>query len=100
MKKQLFNPDSGLETALKQYQPDFNPGFDQRLMNKIAQLSEQSYNQLFNRAFQRIALSGVAAVVILLISIFASDGSISTDALLGTGNMDLETYTAMTFSGF
>jgi len=100
MKKQLHHPDTKIEKALTAYQPDFSPNFEQQLMAKISQLSEQSYSYLFNRAFQRIALSGIAAVIALLISIFVADSSISTDTLLGTSNMDLETYTAMTFSGF
>ncbi len=100
MKQQLFNTDPQLEATFKQYNPDFIPGFEDRLMNKISGLGPHSYNKVFDRAFQRITLTGVAAVAVLLISIFIADGSLSTDTLIGTGNMDLETLTAMTVSGF
>jgi len=39
-----------------------------------------------NNVFSRIALTGVAAIVILLISIFMVQGSLSLDSFLGLGN--------------
>ena len=39
-----------------------------------------------NSAFYRIALTGVAAIIILLISIFISEGSLSLNSFLGMGN--------------
>lgn len=100
MKQQQFNPDQHISATLDLYAPDFKPFFETRLMSKITQLKEQSYDHLFNRAFQRIALSGIAAVAILLVTIFISEGSFSTDALMGTSNMDIESLTAMTITGF
>lgn len=100
MKQQQFNSDPHISATLDAYAPDFKPFFETRLMSKIAQLKEQSYDHLFNRAFQRVIYSGIAAVAILLITIFISDGSISTDALMGTSNLDLESLTAMTITGF
>jgi hypothetical protein len=38
-----------------------------------------------NIAFYRIALTGVAAIVLLLISIFLSEGSLSFNTFLGMG---------------
>lgn len=98
MKKNSFTPDPLLDKALNNYQPDFTPFFETRLMAKIAALSENSYSALFGKAFQRIIFSGIAAVAILLITIYISEGTISTDALLGTSQLDLESLTAMTIS--
>lgn len=100
MTEKTFNPDPNISNRLKDFQPDFKPLFESRVMDTIAQLSEQSYNQLFNRAFQRIVLSGVAALIALIVTISMADGSLSTDTLLGTANLDIETLTAMTISGF
>lgn len=100
MKQQEFKADPNMSATLEQYAPDFKPFFETRLMSKITQITEQSYDHLFNRAFQRVLLSGIAAVAILLITIFISDGSFSTDALVGTSSLDLESLTAMTITGF
>lgn len=44
---------------------------------------EVEFLRTWNLAFYRIALTGVAAIVILLISIYISGGSFSLDSLLG-----------------
>lgn len=98
MRTKEFNPDAHIANALDSYRPDFKPFFETRLMSKIAQLSEDTYGHLFNRAFQRVILSGVAAVAILLVAIFITDGSFSSDALVGTSNLDFESITAITIS--
>lgn len=99
MKQQDFKPDTNIQVAIDRYTPEFKPFFETRVMGKIAQLTEQSYALLFNRAFRHLLLSGVAAVAILLIAIFISDGTFSTDALMGTSNLNLENLTAMTIIG-
>jgi hypothetical protein len=90
--------DGHLEEYLRQYNPDFLPFFETRVMAKIAQFSE-SYNKVFDNAFRRAVLSGVAAVVVLLVTIFVSDGALSADVLIGTSNLDLENITAMVLEG-
>lgn len=99
MKQQQFNPSPDLSPALSAYAPDFSPFFETRLMGKIAQLKEESYDYIFSHAFRKILFSGVAAVALLLITILISDGSLSVDALVGTSNLDLESLTALTLSG-
>jgi hypothetical protein len=44
---------------------------------------EVEYVKYMNFAFYRIALTGVAAIVLLLISIFIMEGSLSFNSLLG-----------------
>lgn len=100
MTTKTFKPDDNILKTLKDYQPSFEPNFENRVMEKIAQLSELSYNQLFNRAFQRVIISGVAALVALIITISMSSDTLSTDTLLGMASLDIETITAMTISGF
>ncbi len=99
MKHQEFNQNQNIKAALDQYSPEFKPFFETRVMGKIAQLASSDYTHLFNRAFRRLLLSGVAAVIILLITIFINDGGFSTDALVGTSNLNIENLTAMTIIG-
>ncbi len=100
MKTEIVNPDSELETTLKQFRPDFKAGFEERIMNKIVNLKAQSFDQVFTRSFQKISLIGAAAVIALLVTILAIDGSLSTDSLIGINNIDMETATSMIISGF
>jgi len=48
---------------------------------KVSQQVE--FVKYINFAFYRIALTGVAAIVVLLISIFLKEGSLSFNSLLG-----------------
>jgi len=100
MKQHKFNSDPNISKTLKAYAPDFSPFFETRLMARIAQLKTESYDYVFNRVFQRIMISGIAAVALLLITIFISDGTISIDTLMGTSNLDLESLTAFTITGY
>ena len=47
---------------------------------------EVEFVKYMNFAFYRIALTGVAAIVILLISIFFMEGSLSFNSFLGLRN--------------
>jgi hypothetical protein len=47
---------------------------------------EVEFVKSFNFAFYRIALTGVAAIVVLLISIFLMEGSLSFNSFLGLSN--------------
>ena len=66
----------------------FNTGFDDRVLNKLFShgLSikrEVEFVKYLNFAFYRIALTGVAAIAVLLISIFIMEGSLSLNTFLG-----------------
>lgn len=100
MKTQNNIANKNNEDILKSYQPEFKVFFETRVMQKIANLKENSYNDIFDKAFRRIALSGVAALAILLLSIFITDGSLSTDALLGTSQIDFESLSALAISSY
>lgn len=73
----------------------FNSGFTEKVLDKVYQSSnvvvrEIEYVRNLNFAFTRIALTGVAAIVILLISIFIMQGSLSVNSFLGIGNIQDE----------
>jgi len=74
----------------------FSDGFRDKVLEKVyasgsAVIREVEFVRNLNSVFYRIALSGVAAIVILLISIFMIQGSFSLDSFLGLGNSSDET---------
>ena len=67
---------------------DFKDGFEERVLDRIFTANpvvstRPEFERSFNLAFYRIAFSGAAAIVILLISIFLKEGYLSFDSLLG-----------------
>jgi hypothetical protein len=74
---------------------DFSPGFTARVLNRIFTAEVRvirpvEFTRYLNMAFSRIALTGVAAIVLLLISIFLMEGDLSFDSILGIGDTDTE----------
>ena len=70
---------------------DFSPGFGDRILQRISSPvliinREVEFVKYLNLAFYRIALTGVAAIILLLISIFISEGSLSFNSFLGLGD--------------
>lgn len=69
----------------------FSEGFRDKILEKIyssgsAVVREVEFVRNLNYVFYRIALTGVAAIVVLLISIFMIEGSLSLDSFLGMGD--------------
>lgn len=69
----------------------FRKGFTQRVSDKIFSAAitvnrEIEFVRNMRFVFSRIAFTGIAAIVILLISIFLSEGSITLNTILGLGN--------------
>jgi len=67
---------------------DFNENFGDKVINKLFSAGltisrEVEFVKYLNFAFYRIALTGVAAIVVLLISIFLMEGSFSLNSFLG-----------------
>lgn len=74
---------------------DFSNGFTGRVINRLSSASvkvtrEIEFTRYLNNAFSRVALTGVAAIVLLLISIFMMEGSLSFNSILGLGDTDTE----------
>ncbi|MCX6255391.1 MAG: hypothetical protein NTV31_13055 [Bacteroidia bacterium] len=70
---------------------NFSNGFKDKILDKlfsagITVTREVEYVKYLNLAFYRIALTGVAAIVVLLISIFLMEGSVSFNSFLGMSN--------------
>jgi hypothetical protein len=67
---------------------NFSENFGEKVLNKLfstglAVSREVEFVKYMNFAFYRIALTGVAAIVVLLISIFLMEGSLSLNSFLG-----------------
>jgi len=67
---------------------DFSENFSEKVLNRlfVPELTvtrEIEFLKSLNLAFSRIALTGVAAIVLMLISIFLMEGSISFNSFLG-----------------
>ena len=70
---------------------DFREGFTDSVIERISGvrlLSRRNpeFSRNLNYAFYRIALTGAAAIIILMISIFIMQGSFSLNSLLGIGD--------------
>lgn len=77
---------SGLEREGISY--DFSKGFSNAVLNRIFPVElkvkrEIEFVRNMNFAFKSIAISGVAAIIVLMISIFLKEGSISINSFLG-----------------
>ncbi|TAL66202.1 MAG: hypothetical protein EPN88_08835 [Bacteroidetes bacterium] len=67
---------------------DFKKGFKDKVLDKVFSAGltitrELEFVKSMNFVFYRIALTGVAAIVVLLISIFLMEGSLSFNSFLG-----------------
>jgi hypothetical protein len=67
---------------------DFSKGYKDKILDKLFSAGvtisrEVEFVRYLNFAFYRIALTGVAAIVVLLISIFLMEGSFSFNSFLG-----------------
>lgn len=70
---------------------DFSNNFTDRVISrifteKLTVIRDTDFGRSLSTVFYRIALTGVAAIVILLLSIFLMEGSISFNSFLGMGN--------------
>ena len=70
---------------------DFNRDFKDKILNKLSPSAvvlnrEVEFLKSMYFAFSRIAITGVAAIILLLISIFLMEGSLSFDSFLGISN--------------
>jgi len=70
-----------LHEMLADYSPAFKPGFSERVLETALRLPALDNNLYF--LFKRFALTGVAAIIALLISVYLTDGNFSFNALLG-----------------
>lgn len=70
---------------------DFSRDFTEKVMDRVfspvaGTTREVEFVRSLRFIFNRVALTGVAAIVLLLISIFLAEGSLSLDSFLGIGD--------------
>jgi hypothetical protein len=80
---------SDLEEAGVSY--SFNHGFTDKVLEKVFVAREKinqkvEFTKYMNLAFYRIALTGAAAIILLLISMYLAEGSLSFKSILGLGD--------------
>ena len=88
-----LDPDADLSEVSKKLKEegldyDFQRGFRNKILIEIfsTQLAlklESEFVKYLNFAFQRIAFTGVAAIIVLLISIFLMEDSLSINSFFG-----------------
>lgn len=74
---------------------NFKKGFNDKVIDKIFSASltvtrEIEFVKSMNYVFYRIALTGIAAIIILFISIYLMEGSVSINSFLGLGDTNDE----------
>ena len=88
-----LDPDADLSEVSKKLKEegldyDFRLGFKNKILNEVfssrlAVKRESEFVKYLNFAFQRIALTGVAAIIVLIISIFLMEGSLTINSFIG-----------------
>ncbi len=73
------NSLDNMRAEIADFDVDFSAGFTQRLMQHIA--GEKGF--AFLAVFRMVALSGVAAIILVLITVYFIDGSLNLNSLLG-----------------
>lgn len=71
-----------MRKTLGNFTPEFEAGFSDRVMQQVENIDFKTSIPIYS-VFKRVALSGAAAIIALLISIYYTDGSLSLDALYG-----------------
>ena len=71
---------------------DFSSDFNEKVIERIFKekftvIRESDFGKNLSKVFYRIALTGVAAIVLLLLSIFLTEGSIFFNSFLGMGSI-------------
>jgi len=74
--------------TLETYSPAFKENFSGKILENL--FGEGITTQIvdFYPVFKKVMLGGIAAVIALLISIYLTDGSFNTDALLGLSDLN------------
>ena len=83
--QELRDEQAAIETMRKtlgNFSPEFEAGFSDRVIQKLEITKSKTSLPIYS-VFKRVALSGAAAIIAMLISIYYTDGSLSLDALYG-----------------
>lgn len=72
--------DTNISDLLAAHNPAFDSGFSSRVMAKIANIKDDTD---IISIFRWIALSGVAAIILLMLTVYFTEGSFTADAIYG-----------------
>ncbi len=85
--------DAGSEDSARKLEEagvtyDFSGNFREKVMDRILRTGvvvnrEVEFVRSWNNAFFRIAITGVAAIIILLLTLYISEGTFSLNSILG-----------------
>ena len=70
---------------------DFSDGFEDKVLGRLNDemfviKRDSEFNRKLSLAFYRVAVTAAAAIVLLMISIFLKEGSLSFDSLIGVSD--------------
>jgi len=76
---------------------DFSRDFTDKVIDKVFSVSLKINRQVeffryMNLTFYRVALTGIAAIVLLIISLYMAEGSFSLNTMLGLGDNSDESF--------
>ena len=73
-----------MREMLGNQKPSFESGFADRVMERLEKepVAPPKTIEMFS-VFKRVAIAGIAAIIVLLLAIYYIDGSLTLDALLG-----------------
>lgn len=74
-----------LREDLKAVEADFSNGFEQKVMNTLREEKNTAGTFEILPVFRTVAFSGIAAILIVLISVYFADGSLTFDSIMGIG---------------
>ena len=85
-----------MRALFAQWQPKSNPDFADRVMQVVNQEKERESGALFVRLFPRVAVACALFFALGLGAFYLSEGSLSTDALIGLDDWSVEDVYSMT----
>ena len=97
----MDNNKTKMEHLFKDYDPDFNPFFETRLMAKLDALkNDVKVLKMYDLFFRRVAVSGILTIAAILVLIFIINGSLSIDSILGVKELSLENSLMLSMTDF
>ncbi|MBE0651533.1 MAG: hypothetical protein IH595_11930 [Bacteroidales bacterium] len=72
-----------LRENLSAVKADFSFGFEQKVMNAIRQENNPVATFEILPVFRTVAFSGLAAILIVLVGVYFTDGSLNIDSIMG-----------------
>ncbi len=85
-----------MRTLFADWQPKANPGFADSVMQAVGKEKSEESTALFVRLFPRVAVACALFFVLGLGAFYLSEGSLSTDALIGLEDWSVEDVYTMT----